>query len=351
MVRAVVRGPDYRRLDGVSSTAHRIWVIATTKASSASTRSALPAALSAALDGFEQNVRAERGLSEHTVRAYVTDAVSLLDHLARLGARTPDDIDLAGLRSWLAKMRTVGSARSSLARRAAAARAFTSFLLRDGQVALDAGALLASPTARSPLPPIMRPEDAGAMLDGLRESPAGGAVEPDEIAVATQLRDSLLLELLYATGVRVGELCGLDIVDCERGRQVLRVLGKGGRERTVPYGLPASVALTVYLDRARPVLARVGESAALLLGVRGGRIDQRTVRRVVHERLAAVPGAPDLGPHGIRHSAATHLLEGGADLRSVQEMLGHARLATTQLYTHVSVERLRNTYTQAHPRA
>jgi integrase/recombinase XerC len=164
-------------------------------------------------------------------------------------------------------------------------------------------------------------------------------------------RDLLIVELLYATGIRVGELVGLDVDDVDRARRVVRVLGKGGKQRTVPYGMAADRALQEWLRHGRPRLATPASGPALVLGVRGGRIDQRTVRRVVHQRVQAVPGAPDIGPHGLRHTAATHLLDGGADLRAVQELLGHASVATTQLYTHVSVQRLRETYGQAHPRA
>ena len=160
-----------------------------------------------------------------------------------------------------------------------------------------------------------------------------------------------ILELLYATGVRVGELVALDLDDLDRSRHVARVLGKGRKERTVPYGHPAAQALDAWLAHGRPQLVAPGAGAALFLGARGGRIDQRAVRTLVHRRIAEVPGAPDIGPHGLRHTAATHLLEGGADLRSVQELLGHASLATTQLYTHVSTDRLRQAYRQAHPRA
>jgi integrase/recombinase XerC len=173
---------------------------------------------------------------------------------------------------------------------------------------------------------------------------------PDDPESPLGARDRLILELLYATGIRVSELVGLDIDDIDRGRRVLRVLGKGNKERTVPYGLAAERALDSWL-RLRPELARGTGGSALLLGARGGRIDPRTVRTVVHRAVAGVPGAPDIGPHGLRHSAATHLLDGGADLRAVQELLGHASLATTQLYTHISVERLRQTYSRAHPRA
>ncbi len=160
-----------------------------------------------------------------------------------------------------------------------------------------------------------------------------------------------MLELLYATGMRVGELCGLDVDDVDRDRNVVRVFGKGRKERTVPFGLPAAAAIDTWLGRGRGQLARPGSGAALFLGARGGRIDQRAVRTLVHRRIADVPGAPEMGPHGLRHTAATHLLEGGADLRSVQELLGHASLATTQRYTHVTTDRLRKAYRQAHPRA
>ena len=161
----------------------------------------------------------------------------------------------------------------------------------------------------------------------------------------------LIVEMLYATGIRVSELCGLDVDDVDMSRRLLRVLGKGNKQRTVPFGEPAQAALTAWLTDGRPALA-VGDSGpALLLGARGRRLDQRQARTVVHQTVAAVDGAPDIGPHGLRHSAATHLLEGGADLRIVQELLGHSTLATTQLYTHVTVARLRAVHDQAHPRA
>ncbi len=168
--------------------------------------------------------------------------------------------------------------------------------------------------------------------------------------MAKELRDQALLEVLYATGIRVSELCGLDVDDVDRQRRTIRVLGKGGRERVVPLGMPALDAVDAWCGRGRPVLVCGRSGAALFLGVRGGRIDQTAVRRVVHARLGEA-GVPDMGPHGLRHTAATHLLEGGADLRSVQELLGHASLGTTQIYTHVSIERLRAAYQQAHPRA
>jgi integrase/recombinase XerC len=168
---------------------------------------------------------------------------------------------------------------------------------------------------------------------------------------ALALRDAAIMELLYGTGIRVSELCGLDLGDLDEERHTVRVLGKGGRERTVPAGIPAVRAVSAWAREGRPVIVGPRSGFALFLGARGGRIDPRTARRVVHASTAAVPGTPDIGPHGLRHAAATHLLEGGADLRSVQEILGHASLTSTQIYTHVSVERLQSAYRQAHPRA
>lgn len=290
---------------------------------------------------FERHLRLERNRSAHTVRAYLGDLAGFLDHLSRLGGRAVADVDLAALRSWLAVQRNRGASRATMARRSAALRTFSAWAHRAGLIEDDPGQLLSSPKAHRTLPAVLRVDEA----EHLMTVEHAGAPEP------VALRDRLVVELLYAAGIRVSELVGLDIGDIDRHRRVLRVLGKGAKERTVPYGLPADRALEAWLARGRPVLAVDASGPALLLGVRGARIDPRTVRRVVHQRAAAVPGAPDLGPHGLRHTAATHLLEGGADLRTVQEVLGHANLATTQIYTHVSVERLRRTYQQAHPRA
>lgn len=293
-----------------------------------------------ALEAYERHLRLEVDRSPHTVRAYVGDVVGLLDHVARLGGRQVADVDLDRLRGWLAVQSRSGAARTTLARRAASLRTFTAWARRQGLSATDAGQLLASPRAHRTLPAVLRSDQAAAAvtIDEAGDDPGS-------------VRDRLVMELLYATGIRVSELVGLDIDDVDRHRRVVRVLGKGSKERTVPYGTAAERALEVWLTSGRPALARVGSGAALLLGARGGRLNPRAVRAIVHRRVAAVDGAPDMGPHGLRHTAATHLLDGGADLRSVQELLGHASLATTQIYTHVSVERLRSTFNQAHPRA
>jgi integrase/recombinase XerC len=335
--------------------------------------------MQAALDGFERHLGAERGLSPHTVRAYIGDVRSLLEHAAGDDITALDRLDIAVLRRWLAKQYGTGHARATLARRAASARTFTAWACAGGWLSRDPGPLLGTAKVRRRLPQVPRQDQMAAVLSAagsVRGGSGGGSNAGDggrragdsgagnsggensggrssrlgpEAELA--LRDAAIMELLYATGIRVSELCSLDVDDLDEGRNTVRVLGKGGRERTVPVGLPAVRAVAAWKRAGRPALARPGSGPALFLGARGGRLDPRTARRVVHARLAAVAGVPDSGPHGLRHAAATHLLEGGADLRSVQEILGHASLASTQIYTHVSVERLTAAYRQAHPRA
>ncbi|MFG1655676.1 tyrosine-type recombinase/integrase [Micromonospora chersina] len=330
-----------------------------------------------AVDDFADHLARVRNRSAHTVRAYVTDLVSLLDHAVRMGCADLSELDLTVLRSWLAKQRTMGAARTSLARRAAAARTFSAWAHRAGLLAADVAAPLASPKAHRELPTVLRADQAAALMaapdrtdrDGHATRRPGADVAPadgrtvdtagredapatggDDESEAMLLRDRLLLELLYATGVRISEACGLDVTDVDQARRVVRVLGKGGRERAVPYGVPAQRALDAWLAHGRPALVAPRSGGALLLGARGGRLNPTTARRIV-SGYAAAAGLPPVTPHGLRHSAATHLLEGGADLRAVQELLGHSSLASTQIYTHVSVERLRAAYRQAHPRA
>jgi integrase/recombinase XerC len=321
--------------------------------------------LAAALAGFERYLRAERSLSPHTVRAYTGDIRSLLEHACRDGVRTPDGLGLAQLRGWLAVQHGSGAARATLARRGAAARTFTAFAHRRGWLATDPGPQLGTLKTRRTLPHVLRKEDMEAVLADLDAagsraeqvtgpgsgSGASGAQAVERTAAAVALRDAAVLELFYATGIRVSELCGLDAGRLDHGRRTVRVRGKGDKERTVPAGVPALRAVSRWLAAGRPVLATGASGPALFLGVRGGRLDPRTARRIVHERLRETGTVRDTGPHGLRHTAATHLLEGGADLRSVQEILGHSSPATTQIYTHVSIERLKSSYRQAHPRA
>lgn len=303
----------------------------------------LPEPMARVLADYERHLSSERDLSSHTVRAYRGDLLSLLEHASRLGMHGVDELDLRTLRSWLAKQQTMGKSRTTLARRATAARVFTAWLARTGRIASDPGAALGSPKRHKSLPPVLRADEAAELIRAATDLADDGS--------PVGLRDVAMLELLYATGIRVGELVGLDVDDIDGERRVVRVLGKGRKERSAPYGTPASRALDRWLRLGRPALVAEGAGPALFLGARGRRIDPRAVRELVHRRVAQVPGAPDIGPHGLRHTAATHLLEGGADLRSVQELLGHASLATTQLYTHVTTDRLRQAYRQAHPRA
>jgi integrase/recombinase XerC len=305
----------------------------------------LPPRLGSAMDAFGRHISAERGLSPHTVRAYLGDVRSLLEHAALAGITGPGELDIGVLRGWLGEQHGGGRSRATLARRAAAARTFTAFARARGLLDADPGPLLGTPRTPRRLPQVLRQDQVAAVL----ETSGRGTPSPRDRALA--LRDAAIMELLYATGIRVGELCGLDLGGLDEERRTVRVLGKGGRERTVPAGIPAVRAVRAWTREGRPVIARPGSGHALFLGARGGRLDQRTARRVVHASIAAVPGTPDAGPHGLRHAAATHLLEGGADLRSVQEILGHASLTSTQIYTHVSVERLRSVYRRAHPRA
>jgi integrase/recombinase XerC len=326
---------------------------------SSAAEDSLPPAMAVPLAAFERHLRAERSLSPHTVRAYVGDVRSLLEHAGRGGVRAPDGLGLAHLRGWLAGQHSSGAARATLARRAAAARAFTAFACRRGWLATDPGPQLGTLKTRRALPHVMGQDEMAAVLAdmdtaGRRAAAAVAAAEAGEAGraeAAVSLRDAAVLELFYATGIRVSELCGLDLGHLDHVRRTVRVRGKGDKERTVPAGVPALRAVTRWVAAGRPALATAASGPALFLGARGGRLDPRTARRIVHQRLREAGTARDTGPHGLRHSAATHLLEGGADLRSVQEILGHASPATTQIYTHVSIERLKSSYRQAHPRA
>ncbi|QKT07046.1 tyrosine recombinase XerC [Gordonia sp. X0973] len=298
------------------------------------------------VDDFATHLRLEKARSEHTVRAYTGDVRALIAFAGARGVAVAD-IDLALLRAWLAEQTRRGIARTTIARQVSSAKTFGAWAAREGILTPDPTVRLQAPKAHRVLPHVLSQEQAEAAT----AAPVGtGDQAVGEDPSPVQLRDRLILELLYASGIRVGELCGLDLGDVDDARQVLRVIGKGNKQRSVPFGNPAARALHDWLRHGRPAIATAASGDALLLGARGGRLDQRMARTVVTKAVEAV-GGPAMGPHGLRHSAATHLLEGGADLRVVQELLGHSSLATTQLYTHVSVERLRAVHAQAHPRA
>lgn len=303
----------------------------------------LPPAYERTLDDFVGYLGAERGRSDNTVRAYIADVTRLLEFAIGHGIDELVLIDLSLLRAWLKNMVDGGASRSTMARRAAAVRTFFAWCRRRGLIDINPAARLKAPNPTDRLPQVLRADQAGELMDAAGDAAADAG--PDH------LRNRALLELLYATGIRVSELVGLDIDDVDADRNTVRVLGKGGKERVVPFGSPAATAVDDWLRRGRPALAVSRSGPALFLGVRGRRLDPRQVRRVLDRLLAGVAEPVRLSPHGLRHSAATHLLDGGADLRTVQELLGHSSLATTQIYTHVSTERLRSSYRQAHPRA
>ncbi|MCZ4325612.1 tyrosine recombinase XerC [Brachybacterium paraconglomeratum] len=389
------------------------------------------------VDAFAAHLDLERGRSEHTVRAYRREAAALLAHLREVERIAPAELDVTALRSWLGARAETGAGASTLARSAAAARTFTTWLASTGRIPHDVGGRLRAPRRGRHLPTVLTDEQAGALLDGIVTEPAprrsdvpapgadtdsedaaparGGAPTPgststqggapmpagaatagdtagegtaaggapaeepsavDPVQRAVQLRDAAVLELLYSSGLRVSELVALDLGGIDMAQGTVRVRGKGDKERIVPVGVPALEALRRWETEGRPVLAgataagrgtaqapgngRAGTSAArrakapgraLFLGVRGGRLGDRAVRTLVDRYAARAGIARHVTPHTLRHSAATHLVEGGADLRSVQDFLGHSSLATTQIYTHVSAERLRSTVEQAHPRA
>ena len=302
------------------------------------------ALLSEIRTAFAKHLETERNLSIHTTRAYLGDLDSFLEHLTRLQILDFATLELAHIRSWLANQQVKGGARTTLSRRATSIRLFTKWATKQGYLAKDIGSQLATPKGVRTLPDVLNIADATLAMDAL----ATRVAEEDG---PISKRDCAMVEILYASGARVSELCGLDLEDIDYTRQTIRVLGKGNKERTIPIGNPAMRALELWLKDGREQMASDKADRAVFVGARGKRIDPRTVRTVVYHALEALEGATRMGPHALRHSAATHLLEGGADLRTVQEILGHASLATTQIYTHVSTERLQKAFKQAHPRA
>jgi len=296
------------------------------------------------INDFQRHLERERNLSVHTVRAYVGDLQSLINHLETMGKSDISALDMAQIRSWLANQQVKGGARTTLSRRAVSIRLFTKWAFKHSYLTSDVGANLATPKAHRTLPDVLDAASTGIAMDAL-------AARVDEGEGPLAIRDRAMVEVLYASGARVAELCGLDLEDIDYERQTIRVFGKGSKERTIPIGNPAMRALKDWLANGRPELVKENAEKCVFIGARGKRIDQRAVRTVVYNALSALEGFERMGPHALRHSAATHLLEGGADLRTVQEILGHASLATTQIYTHVSTERLQAAFKQAHPRA
>jgi integrase/recombinase XerC len=293
---------------------------------------------------YLRSLELERGVSVHTLRAYGVDLGTLTDFAEERGAADDPTLwDLELLRDWVWQQNEHGLAASTLARRTSSVRGLTAWLARSGHTSADIGVRLKAPRGERRLPRVLTRSQIDGVLDALDTRAEANAPEA--------LRDRLIVELLYASALRVSELVGLDLGSIDEHRRVVRVLGKGAKERVVPFGLPAQRALRAYLERGRPALEAEKSGAALLLGPKGARVSTRSVYGLVAGLLAELPGSGPSGPHTLRHTAATHLLDGGADLRAVQEILGHASLGTTQIYTHVSAERLASVYRTAHPRA
>ena len=294
------------------------------------------------IEKYEEHLALVRNLSENSIRGYVSDLNSLLEHINKLGIREFKDLELKDIRSWLAHFQNNGAARSTIARRIVSIRAFTYWAASQGWISTDIGAELEIPKSVRKLPEVLNQSEANLVVESMQ-------TRVNEAPTAENLRDLAIIEVLYASGIRISELCGLNIGNIDFSRNTLNVIGKGNKERVVPIGIPAARALDNYLKNGRETFANTKSGSAVFLGSRGKRIDQRLAREVVYDAMAAI--GSEMGPHGLRHTAATHLLEGGADLRTVQEILGHSSLSTTQIYTHVSPERLKEAYKQAHPRA
>ncbi len=298
--------------------------------------------LSAAVEQFVSSVQLERGLGAATAKSYRSDLLNLVDFMAESKLSRLEDLDLERLRDWLWSGSTEGLAKSTLARRTAAVRSFTAWARRSHYIEQDPGLRLKTPKTDQHLPRVLSRGQIEELLSGLGHLADTG----DPIAV----RNLAIVELLYASALRVAELAALDLSDFDFDRMTVRVTGKGSKQRVVPFGVPARRAIENYLTAARPALTTAG-SEAVFLGTRGQRIGTRSIYQVIAELLVELPGSGPNGPHALRHTAATHLLDGGADLRAVQELLGHSSLGTTQIYTHVSAERLKESYRLAHPRA
>lgn len=320
------------------------------------------------VDAFIRYLQANRGLSENTLKAYRGDVEACLALFVRRGVTDLNEITLDDMRSWMA-VESRHHARSSMARKTVAVRGFFSWCYGHGLVRTNQAATLMTPSIPDTLPAVLTEVQAKQLMDtvdaeavdhdgGVDDGGSaddgghmddGGDGNPRRTH-AEHLRNAAILELLYATGIRVAELVSLDMNDVDFANRTVKVIGKGNKQRVVPFGVPAMRALRAWVHGGRPVIAADDSADALFLGARGRRLNQRVAREVVH-RMARDAGVPDISPHALRHSAATHMLDGGADLREVQELLGHASLKTTQRYTHVSIEQLKSRYSQAFPRA
>ena len=299
------------------------------------------------LEDYQTYLRHELNRSPNTVKAYMTDLTECAEHHQHDGYGTPADVTLTTLRQWLLNLRNAGASSRTIARKVSSIRSFLQWCVDRGHLAVNEALRLTSPKLGQQLPTVLSFQQIKLFFHLAEE--AIGRAEVGTAAYDLALRDLAMFEVLYGSGIRVAELTTMNVTDINFSEQLLKVRGKGNKERMVPFSDPAGGALQRWLA-VRDNLATSGTNACFV-GARGGRINQRVVRERVDQLLEQIPDTAARGPHALRHSAATHLLDGGADIRSVQEVLGHASLQTTQLYTHVSIDRLRSSYQQAHPRA
>lgn len=294
---------------------------------------------------FVTYLEIEKNRSPNTVRTYKTDLELFLEFASATGIKNLDSLELNTFRLWLADQKKKGCSNSTISRRSSTVRVFSTWAFQKGLIKTDPAVRLISPKVNRTLPNVLAQKQASNLMQ------TASNLDDEENSVTIRMRDHAVLEVLYSSGIRVSELTGLDIKDLDFTRCTMRVIGKGNKERVVPFGQPAKEAIQTYLTKARAELANEKSGNALFLGTRGKRLDTRQVRRILTNAIARVEGLVNVSPHDLRHSAATHMLEGGADLRIVQELLGHSSLATTQKYTHVTIERLREVFANAHPRA
>ena len=299
------------------------------------------------LDRFERFLRYEKHRSEETIRSYISDLEGFFGYMARRGVRHLDSIDASLIREWLGSLHLRQAARSTVARRGSTLRTFFTWAQEEELVHANPTRGMRTPKRENHLPPVLSREQMNQLLTTLQER---RAQDPRD---ARLLRLEAVVEVLYASGMRISELTGLDLQSVDRANKTVRVLGKGNKERVVPLGTPALKALNRWVSYGRPQWIPEGAQGvtALFIGPRGGRANARQIREDLTRLLRTVENTQASGAHVLRHSAATHLVDGGADIRSVQELLGHSSLATTQIYTHVSMKRLAETYARAHPRA
>ena len=294
---------------------------------------------------FVTYLEIEKNRSPNTVRTYKTDLELFLEFASATGIKNLDSLELNTFRLWLADQKKKGSSNSTISRRSSTFTVLSTWEFQKGLIKTDPAVRLISPKVNRTLPNVLAQKQASNLMQ------TASNLDDEENSVTIRMRDHAVLEVLYSSGIRVSELTGLDIKDLDFTRCTMRVIGKGNKERVVPFGQPAKEAIQTYLTKARTELANEKSGNALFLGTRGKRLDTRQVRRILTNAIARVEGLVNVSPHDLRHSAATHMLEGGADLRIVQELLGHSSLATTQKYTHVTIERLREVFANAHPRA